>query len=470
MASFLVGYLDIVYFFYGLSFIIMAVIIFSQLMIVRKSEFKLLDALWLLAWFGAIHGANEFIEMFAIIRGQALIFKILGPVFLIASFFFLFCFGYRLINSGKKKVVGIQFMILAVALLLIVVFFTGVTNEVAWLNSGRYFLGFPGGLMSAFGFVLYYRNNYKELNKLRVRKYFLLSASFFFVYALIGGLIVRKADFFPASVINLETFVYWLRVPAQCFRAACALGIAFSVWNIMGIFAAEETENIKKTEEAKRLSETGTLAITIAHELRNPLSAINMAAFNIKRKAQNPLLGTHLDTIERKIVQCNRIINNLLFYSRLGPPDYEKVNIHDILVECIVNAQNQFEKRITIEKGLNSIKDILVDADPTQITEIFCNMLNNAYDAVPEDKARIEVRAEVDKKHIKICIKDNGRGISKEVLGRIFDPFFSTKAKGIGLGLTVCRQMINMHGGTIRVDSEPEKGTAVTVTLPRKKE
>lgn len=468
MSDFLVKHLDIVYFFYGLSFIFMGTIIFSQLRIIRKSEFKLLGVLWLLAWFGIIHGANEFIDMFIIIHGRGIIFKILSPVFLITSFIFLFCFGYRLINFGKKNVLSVYFGILSAAAFLIAVFLAGITSEAAWINSSRYFLCFPGGLISAIGFFLYYRTNSKQLNKLRAGRYFILAASFLCIYAIIGGLIVRKADFFPASVVNLEAFISLVRIPPQCFRAICALGIAFSVWNILGIFDAEEAEKRKKADELKRLSDIGTLAATIAHELRNPLAAIGMAAHNIKRKSKNSDLDKHLSNIEKKIAESDQIIDNILFYSRIKPPRYENINIFDIIAESIVSVLESRKKDISIIRNIDSLKDIPIEADPTQIEEVINNILNNACDAVPSVDGKVEIISACEDEFIEVAIKDNGQGIDKESVAKVFDPFFTTKAKGTGLGLSVCQQIINLHDGSIHIQSEPGKGTSVTVRLPKK--
>jgi len=223
-------------------------------------------------------------------------------------------------------------------------------------------------------------------------------------------------------------------------------------------------------ERAKRLSDIGTLAATVAHELRNPLAAINMAAANIGRKAQNPLLDRHLATIENKVFESDQIINNLLFYSRIKPPSYEGVNINHILEECINSSRNLFEskKRISVKKRLDSTKDISIDADPLQLKEVFCNILNNACDAAPESGGIIEIFTENTEDSVNINIKDNGSGIANEYMNKIFDPFFSTKAKGTGLGLSVCLQIINLHGGTIGIESEPGKGTSVCIALPKK--
>lgn len=223
--------------------------------------------------------------------------------------------------------------------------------------------------------------------------------------------------------------------------------------------------------EVKRLTDIGTLAATVAHELRNPLAAIQMASYNIKRKAQNPALEKHLSTIENKVNESEQIISNLLFYSRLKSPQHEEVKICEVMNECIMLAKKRFAKeKVSLIVNLSSIKNTSIDADPLQIKEVFCNILNNAYESQLKENKCVEIIAGVDKGSIKVTIKDSGEGIDKNDLERIFDPFFTTKARGTGLGLTVCKQIINLHGGSIGIESEKNKGTVVTVCLPVKKE
>ncbi|MBF0522559.1 MAG: PAS domain-containing protein [Candidatus Omnitrophica bacterium] len=218
-------------------------------------------------------------------------------------------------------------------------------------------------------------------------------------------------------------------------------------------------------ERAKRLSDIGTLASTVAHELRNPLAAIAMAAHNVKRKAKMPEIEKHLDNIKKKVEESDQIINNLLFYSRLKPPHCEDVSIVEVLEECVELLEKKAQPKICVVRDLESVNGISIKADIVQLREVFNNILNNALDAVSSEKGEIKIIAEAKDEFIKIITKDNGSGIDKNIIDKIFDPFFTTKARGTGLGLAVCRQIINMHGGTIDIQSEPDKGTSVVITL-----
>jgi signal transduction histidine kinase len=220
-------------------------------------------------------------------------------------------------------------------------------------------------------------------------------------------------------------------------------------------------------ERAKRLSDIGVLAATVAHELRNPLAAIGMAAHNIKRKANNPDLEKHLANIAKKVTESDLIINNLLFYSRIKPPHHEKVKPREILEECIDALKKQGKNGLSLQESLDPIRDTMIEADPVQLREIFNNVLNNARDAVQLKEGLIRITAQEEGRFLAVSVEDNGSGIGKDIVDRIFDPFFTTKAKGTGLGLAVCRQIVDMHQGEIRVKSEPGKGTSILVRLPK---
>jgi len=238
----------------------------------------------------------------------------------------------------------------------------------------------------------------------------------------------------------------------------------------------ERTEELLKVrmelERTKRLSDIGQLAATVAHELRNPLAAIAIATANIQRKAKDSELSAtlerHLQTIDKKITESDQIINNLLFYTRVRNPDFKNVEVYLTLEECINLAERKSDGNIVFRRQIEGIKNVLIEADVLQIQETFSNLLNNACDAIPYGKGMIEIMAEHDTDSLKVCIKDNGMGITKEDLERIFDPFFTTKAKGTGLGLTVCYQILRMHGGSIGFTSQPGQGTVVEMILPKK--
>ena len=219
-------------------------------------------------------------------------------------------------------------------------------------------------------------------------------------------------------------------------------------------------------ERSKRLSDIGALAATVAHELRNPLATIRMAAHNIRRKAPDSSLDGHVATIDKKVGESEQIINNLLFYSRLRPPHYEKVNLFEIIEECLEAMEGKHRKNISVSKNIEPLKTLYVEADPVQMKEVFNNLLDNAHDAVAAGEGRIRVVGERDGGFVRVAVEDNGTGIAADDLAKVFDPFFTTKAKGTGLGLSVCKQIVVLHKGEIEIKSDCGRGTSVSVRLP----
>jgi len=237
-------------------------------------------------------------------------------------------------------------------------------------------------------------------------------------------------------------------------------------------FDMENKMNIAHVElaQSKRLSDIGTLAATVAHELRNPLAAINIAMHNIRRKKQDLPIDKHLDNIEKKVFESDQIISNLLFCSKLKVPHYEVVNIVSILNECIVSVKKRHSKRNV--KFIKKIREssVLIDADPLQMRELFGNILNNAFDAIAVREGIITVGLRTNGiSSLEIYFKDNGIGISEENLKKIREPFFTTKAKGTGLGLAVCQKIVMLHNGELDIKSDLGQGTTVTVYLSKKR-
>jgi signal transduction histidine kinase len=233
--------------------------------------------------------------------------------------------------------------------------------------------------------------------------------------------------------------------------------------------AVEIMEIQIQLERSKRLSDIGTLSATVAHELRNPIAGMRLAAAIIKNKNADSAIGLQVERMEKMIAESFQIIDNLLFFSRLRPPQRKKLNVYSLLEECINTLQHEYtRKKILISKHINSLKDVRISADPVQVREVFTNILNNAVDAVPLHRGEIRVEARIAHDSIKVQVTDNGQEIAKGILNKAFDPFFTTKAKGTGLGLTVCSQIVKMHKGSISIKSVPGKGTTVIVTLPKK--
>lgn len=235
----------------------------------------------------------------------------------------------------------------------------------------------------------------------------------------------------------------------------------------------ERTEELIRTHtqlaDRKRLSDIGALAATVAHELRNPLGVIRTAAFNIRRKDPNPALERSLSNIDKKVMECDRIITNLLAYARIRQPQYEAVDLHALAEEAATAVQAEYgqAERIRLRRDLEALRGLRIEADPAQLKEILFHGLTNAFQALAKESGEVRICGELEGcGNIRLEICDTGGGIDPEDLPRVFDPFFTKKSKGTGLGLTIARELTSLHGGAIAIRSEKGLGTTVTIRLP----
>jgi len=234
-------------------------------------------------------------------------------------------------------------------------------------------------------------------------------------------------------------------------------------------------EELREAQEqlvrSERLAAIGQLAGGVGHELRNPLGAIKNAAYYIRGKAakselaeSEPRVLQFLDIIDEEIESSNKIINDLLGFSRVGKPAVSPARLERVVEDAL--SHSSIPENIEVVKKTDaSLPEIEIDTD--QVRQVFVNLISNAVHAMPEGGALTIVAAGKDK-FVEVSVSDAGSGISKEILNKIFDPLFTTKAKGIGLGLAVTKTIIDRHEGQIKVESEEGKGTTFTVRLPVK--
>lgn len=215
----------------------------------------------------------------------------------------------------------------------------------------------------------------------------------------------------------------------------------------------------------ERLAILGQLAGGVAHELRNPLGAIKNAAYflNMALEQPNSEEKEALDVLANEVGASERIISSLLDFARPRAPTRQKVDINDLIQETLARITVPVNVRVTCTLA-EELPFALVDS--YQLKQVFGNLLRNSLQAMPEGGRLIVKSESVAPEGVAIKITDTGVGISGEDLERIYEPLFTSKAKGIGLGLAVVRTLVERHGGTIEVQSEVGKGSTFTVKLP----
>ena len=215
----------------------------------------------------------------------------------------------------------------------------------------------------------------------------------------------------------------------------------------------------------ERLIMLGQLAGGVGHELRNPLGAIKNAAYFLKMALENPELEIKetLDVLEKEVHNSELIINSLLGFARPKPPLFRKIEINDIIDDMLSNIEIPNNIRVVKEPDEN-LPTIL--GDPDQIIPVFRNIILNAIQAMVKGGNLVIKTTTPSIGGVSISITDSGVGIDKENMNKLFEPLFTTKAKGIGLGLAISKILVENHGGIIKAQSEVGKGSTFTIELP----
>jgi len=226
----------------------------------------------------------------------------------------------------------------------------------------------------------------------------------------------------------------------------------------------------KKFYESQQLAAIGQLSAGIAHEVRNPLSSIKMS-LQILEKRLRPE-GNDLKRFEiarREVEHLETLVNDILIYAKPSDPAKKPSGIKEIIDHALAMAEKSVaDKHIRIEKTFAKGLPPL-NADPAMLEQAFLNIYQNAIDSM-ESGGKLAISARQDGKRVLVEIKDDGCGISKEDMPYIFNPFFTKKSYGTGLGLAQIKKIIDLHQGTIEILSQKGKGTGVVVTLPAQTE
>jgi len=217
---------------------------------------------------------------------------------------------------------------------------------------------------------------------------------------------------------------------------------------------------------AEKLAAIGELATMVGHDLRNPLQSMKNAASYLKISSNSESKGEleeMLEIIEKNIDYSNKIVNDLLDYSK-----EIRLELTETTPEQMITEAMAFVKPPSNIKVDNlTRKEPKVDVDAEKLERVFVNIIKNAFDAMAHG-GTLTIKSEEIGDKIEFAFSDTGSGMSKETLQKIWSPLFTTKAKGMGLGLAICRRFVEAHGGTILVESTVGKGSTFKVTFPIK--
>ncbi|MBW1683884.1 MAG: PAS domain S-box protein [Deltaproteobacteria bacterium] len=249
----------------------------------------------------------------------------------------------------------------------------------------------------------------------------------------------------------------------------------------------EVVEMEAELRRSERLAAVGELSASIAHEIRNPLAAISGSVQLLEREAD--ALGGAVEArrlmgiVLRETDRLNHLITDFLQYARPGPLHLEPVSLESVVGEVLEMFGSIMPENLRVE--LNVPQALAVRADAAQLRQLLWNLTLNACQAMPEggslcveaqavaeptpQEARSARRNDLEEKKtwVEITVRDQGVGISPEVLEHVFDPFFTTKPEGSGLGLATVHRIVEEHGGSIRLESLVDRGTEIRIRLPR---
>lgn len=288
-------------------------------------------------------------------------------------------------------------------------------------------------------------------------------AYFILIYVMEGlfrGFIGYKSIPWTLSVIVLFTFIFQpLKNMVQVF---------IDTHFFKGSQALLQ-EELKKTQEelkrSERLKAVGTLAAGMAHEIKNSLTGIKTFTEYLPSKgADSDFRDRFHKIVSSEVNKINDIVQQLLDFSKPKPLQLKPCNIHNLINQTLSFLNNDFIKgSIKVNKNYDPAPSLL-NIDPNQIQQVFLNLFLNSIDAMKEG-GTLTITTQLTQNNAEIIIQDTGIGISKKDLEHVFDPFYSTKEKGTGLGMSIVYGIIKEHKGEISVESEVGKGASFKIRL-----
>lgn len=231
----------------------------------------------------------------------------------------------------------------------------------------------------------------------------------------------------------------------------------------------------QKVEEMKRLATIGEVATMIGHDLRNPLQAIVYSVYDLEEELktlpedsrkvlEERGITPFLEKLKKQVEYMNKIVTDLQDYASMSKLELFETNLHKLVEDALKSVRKPENVTVRIEAD-PSLPPVSID--PQLMRRVFINFITNAYQAMPKGGSlEIDVRREGGM--AVVSFKDTGVGIPPENMKNLFNPFFTTKPKGMGLGLAICKRIIEAHKGKIEVASEVGKGTQFTIRIPLK--
>jgi signal transduction histidine kinase len=281
-------------------------------------------------------------------------------------------------------------------------------------------------------------------------------------------------DNYPEDLFKLAAFIAIL----------AAVGAAIAMWQKSAQESRlyheqfeeaveKRTRDMEQVQEklirSERLAAVGELASGVGHELRNPLNVIRNCAYLLKMSLSEKDDAEAVNTLallDKQIDIANKIVTDLLDFTRITPPSPVRVELKNLINESL--SWIIVPSQVTVKTNLNG-NSRPVWTDPEQISRVFANIIANAIQAMNAGGGELDIETGEEEDFVWIKFRDTGGGIPAENLEKIFEPLFTTRPKGIGLGLAISKRLAEENGGKIEVTSQPGQGATFTVKLPLEK-
>jgi PAS domain S-box-containing protein len=277
-----------------------------------------------------------------------------------------------------------------------------------------------------------------------------------------------------SKVLTHELEVFYPRQRFLSFYIVPLVDEANDLVTGMAIILRDVTEARQRTQtaiESEKISALTLLAAGVAHEIGNPLNSLNIHLQLMERELKNvpPATGERLRqdlrVAREEIARLDRIVNQFLRAVRPTQPDLQRASLNEVVREALTLMEREVANRdILVELELaDDLPRCLMDR--AQLKQAFYNLIKNALQAMRAGGI-LRIRTEASDAHVAVSFIDTGHGIAAEQIGRIFEPYYTTKPEGSGLGLMIVQRIVREHGGTIDVESNAGRGTTVRIKLP----
>jgi signal transduction histidine kinase/ActR/RegA family two-component response regulator len=489
MREFWVHNLDVVFFFYGLAFMAAGLLILAQRR--DSSQRSIAKTFGWLAAFALVHGCNEWLDMWMLVRGDSAAARILELHLLPISFILLYEFGRSIFAlSSRGKWLASRWSTLALSLTCLALMAAAGEEPAVW---PRYLLCLPGGLLAAVG-ICRYLEAHPDIRALPLRRYLLADAMALGLYALLSGVVVPQAAFFPASVLNQSAFLDFFRVPVQVLRALCAAVVAWATWSMLRFLNRETDERLRRETatreqaeaqllQAQKFEVVGLLAGGLAHDFNNVLTTIVGYNYFLLEGLEpgSPLRSLSLE-IRKAADLAASLTRHVLAVTRKQIVQPRVMEPNSVILEMAKMFRRLLDANVKLDIHAQPFL-WPVKMDCGQLEQVLINLVVNARDAMPHG-GRLTIAtsnqtvregggpeaglALAPGQYVCLEVRDTGQGMDESTRARLFEPFFTTKAAGCGtgLGLSTVKNIVRDYHGGIAVESAPGRGSAFRVYLP----